>query len=131
MTTKSRDWYENNKDDHNEKRRKRYQTDPVYREQVKKNARDRARERREASKGEDSIITRVLDGVEIQVFKHSEVAEMCGVSPRKMKADELKGRIPCMSFEGRNRVYTAQQRDLLVQYYSNAITVDQLSAMWS
>ncbi|ANO57626.1 hypothetical protein [Vibrio phage vB_VhaS-a] len=132
MADKTADsWYEKNKDTHNRNRRDRYQNDPEYREAIQQRARERARERREARKGEEPVITRELNGVNVRVFRHSEVAEMCGVSPRKMKADELKGKIPNMSFEGRNRVYTEAQRDLLISFYSGDMTADQLRAAWS
>ncbi|QQO38253.1 DNA binding protein [Vibrio phage vB_VpaS_VP-RY-9] len=123
-------WYDKNKKEHNAKRRSRYHTDPEYREKVQERARERARKLREERKGEIPRIYRVVNGKEIEVFKHSDIANDCGVTTRQMKNDEANGIIPRMTFEGRNRVYSAEQRDLLVAFYNQDISSKQLFAQW-
>lgn len=127
----SRDWYANNKDDHNEKRRNRYETDPEYREKVQAQARESAKKRREANPTVTGVYHRELNGVQVQVFKASEVANEAGVNVRTLKADEKAGKIPAMSFEGRHRVYTSQQKANIIAFYAGNITAEQLAANWS
>ncbi|QCG76664.1 putative DNA-binding domain protein [Vibrio phage vB_VcaS_HC] len=127
----SRKWYADNKDDHNAKRRSRYESDPEYREKAKEQARLSAQKRREANPSVTGVYHRELNGVQVQVFKASEVAEEAGINVRTLKADEKAGKIPSMSFEGRHRVYTSQQKANLIAYYAGNMTADQLAANWS
>lgn len=126
----SRNWYANNKEDHNTKRRSRYDTDPEYRERVKAQARESAKKRREENPTATGVYHRELNGEQVEVFKASQVAEEAGISVRTLKADEKAGTIPPMSFEGRHRVYTAQQKALLISFYAGNTTVEQLQAKW-
>ncbi|QNJ59200.1 hypothetical protein [Vibrio phage vB_ValS_PJ32] len=127
----SRKWYEENKKDHNGKRRERYETDPEYREKVRKQARESARKKREATPSVTGIYHRELNGVSVRVFKASEVAEAAGTTVRVLKADEKAGRVPKMLFEGRHRVYTQEQKTSLIEYYAGRITSEELAANWS
>lgn len=127
----SREWYEKNKEDHNQKRRERYDNDPEYREKVRAQARESAKKRREANPTVTGVYYRELNGVQVQVFKASEIAEEAGINVRTLKTDEKTGKIPLMSFEGRHRVYTQHQKDSLIAFYAGNLTKEQLAANWS
>ncbi|AEH21893.1 VHS1080 protein [Vibrio phage 1] len=127
----SREWYDKNKDDHNAKRRNRYDTDPEYREKVRAQARESAKKRREANPTVTGVYHRELNGVQVQVFKASDVAAEAGINVRTLKADEKAGKIPLMSFEGRHRVYTQKQKDNLLAFYAGSISKEELAANWS
>ncbi|AUR96014.1 putative DNA-binding domain protein [Vibrio phage 1.215.B._10N.222.54.F7] len=127
----SKAWYDENKESHNEKRRNRYETDPEYRARVQQQARESARKRRIENPSVTGIYHRELNGVQVRVFKASDVAEEAGISPRTIKADEKAGLIPLMSFEGKHRVYTENQKSGIIAFYAGDLSSAQLKASWN
>lgn len=79
------DWYEQNKGALSDRRKARYDTDPVYRQQII----DRARTRRE------SVVKQNPDGIDA-----TDLAEHLGVSPWTLNRWKNEGYIPVTSFRG-------------------------------
>lgn len=104
-------WYKKNKSNFNAKRKQRYAKDKGYR--VK--AIQQAREHRELNpkplaSGE---LFRVIDGVEVRVYRIGEASEMVGRSIQVLRKWEKEGLVPESTGEGTHRVYTMKQIELL------------------
>ncbi|WAS28536.1 putative DNA binding domain protein [Vibrio phage LV6] len=128
QNTRSKKWYDDNKDDHNKKRRSRYANDPDYADRMRKAARDSAAKRRKDSKG---VLTREKDGVTYEVLRISKVTELCNISVDTLKRAQAKGLVPPCSFDGKHRAFTLSQAEALQQYYRDEITAEQLAEKWS
>lgn len=104
-------WYESKgRKAHSERRKKKYDEDPVYREQVLARNREVKQRIRVPS---DGRITRFVDGAEILVFRIGQVAEQIGKSVGIIRDWEKDGTIPAPSFEDTQRLYTERQVGLL------------------
>lgn len=124
---RSKKWYEENKEAHNQSRRERYAQDPEYRERTREQARVQAAKRRNNA---GAALTRKLDGVTYEVVKLSAVAESCGVVPDTIKRAHDKGAIPPCSFSGTHRVYTKGQEAALVKFYNKQLDETELADLW-
>lgn len=107
---KSRDWYHANKEEYNEKRRQRYAEDKEIRER----ARQRAADYRKRSPKVTRQLTRILNGKTVNVYSTGQVADRIGRTPQMLRNWEANGLIPESIFEGKQRLYTKQQVDLIV-----------------
>ncbi|QHJ74567.1 hypothetical protein VH22019_00003 [Vibrio phage VH2_2019] len=120
-------WYDENKGSLSQRRKTRYETDPEYRAKVKERARQSAAKKRAETRG---VLTRKLGDQVFTVVKLSTVAEKCGKTTKALRVAEDKGEIPPHSFEGTHRVYTPEQCDLIVKYFANEITTEEVHAQW-
>jgi DNA-binding transcriptional regulator YiaG len=107
MTERSRSssfgaWYETNADDFNEKRRKRYQSDPVFR------AIAQARAKGYRQRMSDSIPDQ-RDGLNTS----ARVAYYLGISPQTLRNWEARYLIPKARYGNSHRLYTDRQMELL------------------
>lgn len=114
-------WYERNKEAYNEARRRRYQTDPKYREQVKRQMRKYRAKRRTTGRPDRNVV--VIDGVQRRVRLIGEVAAELGRAPATIRLWERSGLIPTPTAPGQRRAYTDVQvslmcglRDTLIKY---------------
>lgn len=104
-------WYSKHSDTLNSSRKERYHNDPEYRQKCIDNARA-ARERRktkQAALGEQKATTKILNGVEVVVYRITEAAKIAGISPQTLRKLEMDGIIPESSFPGVHRYYTEKQ----------------------
>lgn len=117
MTTETKQkafssWYERNKESLKEKRAKKYREDPEYRQA----ALDRAAKQRAAAPRQPADRDqrfRVIDGIQVEVFRIGQVAEMIGRDEQTIRLWESRAVIPKPSAPGRHRYYTAAQVGLL------------------
>jgi hypothetical protein len=110
-----RRWYSMNREAYNALRRERYAAD----EEARAKARQRAADYR--MRGDIPItreLTRVLNGVEVNVFSTGQVAKLLGRSPQMLRNWEKAGLIPASVFPDKHRFYTKAQVDLLIDLAS-------------
>lgn len=109
-----KEWYEENGDSHNEKRKRRYETDPEYRNAIIE--RQRAYRQRTSVRRVRPPLTKVDDkGVEHLVYRVGLASQMVGRSPQTLKKWERKGYIPKPSIKTIHRYYTAKQVELMIK----------------
>lgn len=104
------DYYDDNKEDINRRRRDRYASDPEYRERVKASAKQVKKAAAEAKKGH---VARKYKGSKVLCTRIGDVAEAIGRSVSVIRFWEKEGTIPEPVFEGSQRVYTDAQVALL------------------
>lgn len=110
-------WYERNKDLVNSARRKKYHTDPEYRDEVKRSSSAYYRVRPFVSKAGQTRIKEV-SGVVQMTFPIREVADYAGRSVQTIRLWERRGWIPAPSVQAGKRFYTAAQKELLLELSS-------------
>jgi len=102
--------YDKNREAHNALRRENYRKN--------KEAREKARERAARYRSEDHEIerqlTRVVNGVSVEVFSTGQVAEIMGRTPQMLRNWESAGMIPASTFGDKHRLYTKAQVRMLV-----------------
>jgi hypothetical protein len=103
-----RKWYESNGEQHNRSRQERYANDPDYREKVKEQSR-RSRERRKERGGvQETTVTRIRNGVEIEMYRVSAAADIVGKSADTIRSWARHGWIPDDGVEA-HRLYELHQ----------------------
>ena len=112
-----KDWYVRNAKDFNASRRARYHQDAAYRADVQR----RSAEYRRKSAG--SVPTS-RNGW----FSTTYVAASCGVSQQTVRNWELTGVIPVATFGGKKRLYSAEQAQLIVDWYHSFDTGSEYEA---
>lgn len=103
-------WYERNKDDYNQRRRERYQTDKAHREAIQQKAREAKKAKIAERKG---MVERVWNGEVLLAKRIGDVAEEIGVSIQVIRSWEINQIIPRPVFGGKQRVYTETQVELM------------------
>jgi len=126
-------WYEGNSEEHNKARRAKYKADSDYAESVRARNRAYRKRKREEAGGK---IYRDFNGIQVEVFKISDAANMADLDPSTIRSWELSGRIPKPSFAGVHRVYTAKQVGLLAklkattQHQERALLLAEIIVEW-
>jgi len=106
-------WYEKNKSELSEKRKRRYKEDLEYREAVKK----RAAHRRKAGgpvEGQSKYFS--VKGSRVIGYNIRHVANKAGVSIPAIVANEIRGTIPRPTLPGTHRFYTKKQVAKILKY---------------
>lgn len=111
-TTPFKRWYQDHKDQHNQKRKNRYKLDPAYREQVKRQQRLYRASKPSEPKGYIPKY-REIGGQYIEVFRVGLVCSELKISNRTIVLWEDTGLIPKTTVEGKHRYYTEYQIGLL------------------
>jgi hypothetical protein len=111
------DWYGDNKEKYNRRRRERYQKDKQYRNKALRNS-QRYRESgpRELDEYGRLKQTKIVKGEEIEVFTITAVADKIGKTAQTIRKWEAKGFIPKPIFRTRVRLYTQHQVNLLIRF---------------
>lgn len=106
-------WYDENKDGRNERRRKKYASDAGVR------ARERERVRKyranQTNPAEIGRIFREKSGVRIEVFRVGDVAQKIGAHASVIRRYEKAGLLPSPTFPGEHRLYTKGQVELIAE----------------
>lgn len=106
-----REWYKKNRDEYNAKRRERYAAD----EETRQKARERAERYRKESPKVERQLYRELNGTRVPVFSTGQIAQAMNRTPQMLRNWEREGLIPESSFPDKHRLYTAKQRDLIIE----------------
>lgn len=107
-----RRWYATHREEYSELRKQRYADNPKYR----KLARQRAiayREARRKGLKVSRTLTRMVNGVPVEVFTSGYVADKLKCSPQLIRNWEARGWIPKPLFSDKHRLYTARQVELM------------------
>jgi len=120
----SRDWYNQNREEYNAKRRERYAANKDAREK----ARMRAARYRDQKPAVQRRLTRELNGTQVKVFSTGQVAEKIGRTPQMLRNWESNGLIPECVFEGKQRLYTTKQVELIIHL---AYVISQNGGAWT
>jgi len=105
-------WYQKNGGQLNAKRRQRYADDPEYRERAKAVSRVARTRRKERGGVSETTVMRIINGVEVELYRVSAAAEMIGKSPDTIRLWCRKGWIPDGE-TGEHRLYRLHQIKLL------------------
>ncbi len=113
-----RRWYDENRDEYNELRRKRY----AKNKDARKKAQVRAKNYREdpPTSIEPRKLKRLYKGKLVPVLSTGEVALLCNRAPQTVRNWERQGMIPTSVFEDSHRLYTKRQARMIVTL-ANAI----------
>jgi hypothetical protein len=114
---KFRNWYENNRDDYNAKRRERYAKNKDLREKARANAR---KQRAKGGDVEVEPVLRKVSGRTIPVWRVGAAAQMIGRSPETIRTWIKNGWVPDVDDGWTHRTFTKGQIKLL-QRLSNCI----------
>lgn len=117
-----RKWYARHKRELSDKRKRRYQSDPTYRDKCQSAARDR--KRKLAEKIPEGRVWRKLHGKWTLAIKVSKVAELCHTDVHIIRGMEKKELIPPSIFQERTRAYTQFQLQLIREVLSMVGTAD-------
>lgn len=107
-------WYQTNKASFNEKRKKKYHSDPEVREKAISNAK-KYRQENPRQNGEEQHY-REVGGKVVEVFRITETANRIGRSVESIRSWEKKGWIPTPSIDSTHRYYTIKQIQLLKDF---------------
>lgn len=103
-------WYEANKERFNEERKKKYHSDPAVREKYI----ERQKAYRKNAPHVDKPQTKLVNGVEVEVFRIGYAASFVGRSEDVIRRWEKEQIIPKPSIEGgKHRYYTKTQLVLM------------------
>lgn len=103
-----RRWYAAHSKEYNSKRRQAYANDPDLRAKAQQRAKEYRAKRAEGKKIE-RVLTRIVNGVEQEVFSSGYAAQQIGKTPQSLRAWETKGWLPKPTIEGKHRLYTYGQ----------------------
>lgn len=103
-----RKWYESNGEQHNRSRQERYASDEGYREKVKEQSRRSRERRRERGGVQETTVTRIRNGVEIEMYRVSAAADIVGKSADTIRSWARHGWIPDDGVEA-HRLYELHQ----------------------
>lgn len=115
------EWKPEYNEPHNERRRKRYATDPAYAEEQRK----RSAEARAKNRSPNGNLLKELNGEMVEVFKIKDIAEQCGVTVTRVRSAFQRGRLPESSFEGKHIYVTAAQMKLIKYSFQKQIVKDE------
>ena len=136
-----REWYEQNGDELNKRRRNRYQTDPEYRERVLAQNRDARRKKRQEALEErkkkygakklrltnnwKTVNVETPDGI-VKMFSISAAAKLVGCSVQALRLWERKGIIPPATarYSKGDRLYSMEQIDLLKEVLEKQLRLE-------
>lgn len=110
-------WYAENADEMNARRRDRYKDDPDYREVAQVRARERKRVLLAERKGR---VVRRYKGKKVYVYSITYICREVGVQSHQIRALETEGEIPETVFPGQ-RVYTEHQAVMLMEYLKQPV----------
>lgn len=105
-------WYERNKAALSERRRKKYQTDEDYRQNVISRQREYRSNNPPPSRAGKSNY-RLVAGNKVEVFRIGRVGEIIGRTDQTIRDWEASGLIPKPSVESAHRYYTKKQVQML------------------
>jgi DNA-binding transcriptional MerR regulator len=101
-------WYDQNAQALNARRKHRYHTDPAYREQLLASQRARRKVKRQHRQYKETVLGQMVRAYEIR-----EVSALIGKPCSTIRQWESTGLIPCSIFKTKKRLYTVQQIHLL------------------
>lgn len=109
-------WYEANREQLSERRKKRYKQDPTVREKaVKRQRKYRKEHDRPSTKGQAKF--REVNGNKVQVYRIRETASYVGCSIEFIRKYEALGVIPEPVVGSAQRYYTMAQIKLMKDFY--------------
>lgn len=110
-----KDWYEENKDDLNEAKAKRYKTDPNYKEAAKDRVHKKYREEHGIFEDGSRVVT--LEGQEYVAFKLSDAADKLGININTLRGYFQRGYLPFVHFDNtRLKLVTVDQIPLIERF---------------
>lgn len=112
-----RRWYENHREEFNEKRRQAYAKTPV-RKAVSRERAEKYRAARRQGLSIERSLTRLVDGQPVRVFTTGELADLLGCSAQMIRNWEAKGWIPTTLFPDSHRLYMKHQVMLITSLYN-------------
>lgn len=98
-------WYSENREDFNKKRRERYKNDASYRDARLKKSRGASRR----VMHRDGLITIFNGNVPVEVYTSGVLSKMIGISPTSIRLLERSGVLPRPTIESAHRYYTENQ----------------------
>lgn len=106
-------YYERNAKALSEKRKKKYQEDPKYRQA----AIERSKTYREThgKSVEEGVVVKLIDNREVKGYRIGKVSELIGRSLFVIRSWEAEGLIPLPTFPSAKRTYTDRQVQLMGQ----------------
>lgn len=107
----SRNWYTENKEEYNAKRRERYKANKEQREK----ARERAARYRAEQPDIERELFRTYKGKKMRVFSTGQVAAEMNRTPQMLRNWEKEGLIPEAIFPDHHRLYTVKQKSMILQ----------------
>ena len=103
-------WYENNKDEYNAKRRQKYAENPEVRSKAIARS-QRYKGRRDSTK---TYVVKVIDGKQIHMYPTGSAAKIIGVHHNTIPNWEKRGLIPEPILREHRRFYTSHQLSQMV-----------------
>ena len=109
---KFRNWYVNNRDDFNAKRRAKYAKDKNLREKARANAK---RQREKVSDPDTGPVLRVVHGRTLKVYRAAAAGAMIGRSPETIRTWIRNGWVPDVDDGWTHRTFTKGQIALMLR----------------
>jgi hypothetical protein len=110
-----KDWYGENKDDLNAKKKKRYDTDPAYKEAAKAAVRDKYRAEHGIFEDGSRIVK--VNGVRFVAYKLTEAAAILNMNINTLRGYMNRGYFPVMDFdETKLKMITVDQIPLVEEF---------------
>lgn len=107
---KFRNWYQQNREDYNAKRREKYKQDKELREKARANAR---KQRQKGGDVDTEPVLRKVSGRTIPVYRVGAVGQMIGRSPETIRTWIKNGWVPDQADGWTHRTFTKGQIKLL------------------
>lgn len=114
---KFRNWYTQNREDYNAKRREKYSQDKELREKARKNAR---KQRQKTESPDTGPVLRTVSGRTLKVYRVSAAGAFIGRSPETIRTWIRNGWIPDVADGWTHRTFTKGQIKLM-QRLANVI----------
>lgn len=114
-----KDWYGENKDDLNAKKKKRYETDPAYKEAAKSAVRDKYKAEHGIFDDGSRIVK--VNGVRFVAYKLTEAASILGMNINTLRGYMNRGYFPVMEFDDTHlKMITVDQMPLVREFLDAA-----------
>ena len=107
---KFRNWYANNRNEFNAKRREKYAEDPGVRDKARANARH---QRAKVSDPDTGPVLRVVSGRTLKVYRAAAAGAMIGRSPETIRTWIRNGWVPDVDDGWTHRTFTKGQINLM------------------